>query len=608
MDKFAKRKYILGSVFILIAFTYVVRLFFLQVIDSSYKQYADRNVLRRIINYPARGLIYGRNGNLLVHNKAAYDLLVTPREVLPFDTLQFCSLVNITKPYLTESLEKARKYSPYKPSVLVRQLSPEVYAVLQEKLFKYAGFFVQPRTLREYPRKMAAHMLGYVGEVNQAIIDGDPYYSQGDYIGITGLEKTYEKELRGRKGVNFYLADVHNRYKGAYHEGKNDTAAILGKNLISTIDGDLQEYAEQLMRNKRGAVVAIEPHSGEMLCYYSGPAYDPNLLVGRERSKNYAVLLSDTLKPLTNRAIASAYSPGSTFKPMNALIALEEGAITPATSVFCSGRASSPIRCTHDHQSPISLIGAIRESCNPYFWNTFRSVINKYPKAREGYEHWRSHVLSFGVGKTLGTEFYGQTEGNIPKVSYYDRFFGKNGWNALTIRSLAIGQGEVILTPLQMANMVSVIANRGYYIEPHLVRAIVEKGGRQENLLFERRNSTVSTDHFEDVIEGMRQVVEWTGLRYTANVDSLSICGKTGTIQNPHGSDHSAFIAFAPKVNPKIAIAVYVEFGVWGARHAAPIASLIIEKYLNDSIASPVRKALEKKMMDTNLLKRYQPK
>ncbi|MDD4193540.1 MAG: penicillin-binding transpeptidase domain-containing protein, partial [Mangrovibacterium sp.] len=318
--------------------------------------------------------------------------------------------------------------------------------------------------------------------------------------------------------------------------------------------------------------------------------------------------LSDTLKPLTNRAIASAYSPGSTFKPMNALIALEEGAITPATSVFCSGRASSPIRCTHDHQSPISLIGAIRESCNPYFWNTFRSVINKYPKAREGYEHWRSHVLSFGVGKTLGTEFYGQTEGNIPKVSYYDRFFGKNGWNALTIRSLAIGQGEVILTPLQMANMVSVIANRGYYIEPHLVRAVVEKGGRQENLLFERRNSTVSTDHFEDVIEGMRQVVEWTGLRYTANVDSLSICGKTGTIQNPHGSDHSAFIAFAPKVNPKIAIAVYVEFGVWGARHAAPIASLIIEKYLNDSIASPVRKALEKKMMDTNLLKRYQPK
>lgn len=608
MDKFAKRKYILGSIFFLIAFIYIVRLFFLQVIDSSYKQYANRNVLRRIINYPARGLIYDRNGNLLVHNKAAYDLLVTPREVLPFDTFQFCSLVHIDKEYLKESLEKARNYSTYKPSVLVKQLSPEAYAVLQEKLFKYTGFFVQPRTLREYPRKMAAHMLGYVGEVNQSIIDEDPYYSQGDYIGITGLEKTYEKELRGRKGVNFYLADVHNRYKGAYNEGKNDTAAILGKNLISTIDGDLQYYAERLMQNKRGAVVAIEPASGEILCYYSGPAYDPNLLVGRERSKNYSLLLADTLKPLTNRAIASAYSPGSTFKPMNALIALEEGSITPETSVFCAGKGSSPIRCTHNHQSPISLIGAIRESCNPYFWNTFRSVINKYPKAQEGYEHWRSHVLSFGVGKVLGTEFYGQTKGNIPEVSYYDRYFGKNRWNSLTIRSLAIGQGEVILTPLQMANMVSVIANRGYYIEPHLVRAVVEKGGRQENLVFERRNSTVSRDHFEDVVQGMQQVVELTSLRYTAYVDSIQICGKTGTIQNPHGSDHSAFIAFAPKVNPKIAIAVYVEFGVWGARHAAPIASLIIENYLTDSIASPARKALEQKLFDTNLLNPHQPK
>lgn len=608
MDKFAKRKYILGSVFILIAFTFIVRLFFLQVIDSSYKRYATRNVLRRIINYPARGLIYDRNGNLLVHNKAAYDLLAIPREVLPFDTLQFCSLVQIDKQDLIEGLKKAKNYSSYKESVIVKQISPEAYAVLQEKLFKYPGFFVQPRTLREYPRKIAAHMLGYVGEVNQTAIDKDPYYTQGDYIGITGLERTYEKELRGTKGVNFYLVDVHNRRKGAYHEGKSDTVAILGKNLISTIDGDLQYYAERLMQNKRGAVVAIEPSTGEILCYFSGPAYDPNLLVGRERSKNYELLLADTLKPLTNRAIASAYSPGSTFKPMNALIALQEGSITPETSVSCSGKASSPIRCTHDHQSPISMIGAIRESCNPYFWNTFRSVINKYPKAEEGYAHWRQHILSFGVGKLLGNEFFGQSSGNIPEPSYYNRYFGKNRWNALTVRSLAIGQGEVILTPLQMANMVSVIANRGFYIEPHLVRAVSEKGGLQENLVFERRNSTVSPEHFDDVIEGMQQVVELTGLRYTAYVDSLQICGKTGTIQNPHGSDHSAFIAFAPKVNPKIAVAVYVEFGVWGARHAAPIASLMIEKYLNDSIASPGRKALEQKLFDTNLLNPYQPK
>ncbi|MGV8095668.1 MAG: penicillin-binding protein 2 [Mangrovibacterium sp.] len=608
MDKFVKRKYIVGSIFILIAFTFIIKLFSLQVIDGSYKQYATRNVLRRIINYPARGLIYDRNGNLLVHNKAAYDLLVTPREVSPFDTAQFCELVQIDKQELIEGLKKARNYSTYKASVIVKQLSPEAYAVLQEKLFKYPGFFVQPRTLREYPRKMAAHMLGYVGEVNQTIIDKDPYYSQGDYIGVTGLEKAYEKELRGQKGVNFYLVDVHNRRKGSYHDGESDTAAILGKNLISTIDGDLQYYAERLMQNKRGAVVAIEPATGEILCYYSGPAYDPNLLVGRERSKNYAILLTDTLKPLTNRAISAFYSPGSTFKPMNALIALEEGAITPQTSVFCNGKGSTPIRCTHSHESPISLKGAIRESCNPYFWNTFRSVIGKYPKAEEGYKHWRSHALSFGLGQTLGTEFYGQSTGNIPPGSYYDRYFGRNRWNALTIRSLAIGQGEVVLTPLQMANMVSVIANRGYYIEPHLVRAVAEKEGPQQTLLFERKNSTVSREHFDEVIEGMQQVVELTNLRYTAFVNGIEICGKTGTIQNTHGSDHSAFIAFAPKINPKIAIAVYVEFGVWGARHAAPIASLIIEKYLNDSIASPARKALEQKLFDTNLLNPYQPK
>jgi penicillin-binding protein 2 len=455
---------------------------------------------------------------------------------------------------------------------------------------------------------MAAHMLGYVGEVDKQIIDEDPYYVQGDYIGVTGLERAYEKELRGRKGVNFYLVDVHNRIKGSYQEEKNDTAAILGKNLTATIDGDLQFYAEKLMQNKRGAVVAIEPATGEILCLYSGPSYDPNLLVGRERSKNYKILLNDTLKPLINRAISADYSPGSTFKPLHALIALEEGTMTTQTSISCNGPASQPIRCTHNHESPISMKGAIRESCNPYFWNTFRSVINKYPKAEEGYQHWRSHILSFGLGQTLGTEFFGQSTGNIPQTSYYDRYFGRNRWNALTVRSLAIGQGEVILTPLQMANMVSVIANRGYYIEPHLIRAVSEQEGHEEKLTFERKNSTISPEHFEVVVEGMQQVVELTNTRYTAFVNGIEMCGKTGTIQNNHGSDHSAFIAFAPKNNPKIAIAVYVEFGVWGARHAAPIASLIIEKYLNDSITAPSRKILEQKMFDTNLLNPYQPK
>lgn len=608
MDKFARRKYILGAIFVVIVLIFIIRLFTLQVLDSSYKQYATQNVLRRVINYPARGLIYDRNGKLLVYNKAAYDLLVTPREMTSFDTTQFCEILKIEKAELIDGLNKAKKYSRYKPSVVIKQLSPEGYAVLQEKLFKFPGFFVQSRTLREYPQKIAAHMLGYVGEVDRSAIQKDKYYSQGDYIGVTGLERAYEKELRGRKGVNFFLVDVHNRMKGAYLEGRSDTVAVLGQNLVSTIDSELQRYAEQLMQNKRGAVVAIEPKTGEILSFYSGPSYDPNLLVGRERSANYQILLRDTLKPLTNRAISAAYSPGSTFKTLNALIALQEGVISEQTAVTCNGTASSPIRCTHFHESPISLKGAIRESCNPYFWNTFRATIQKYRKAEDGYNAWRSHVLSFGLGEPLGTEFFGQSSGNIPASSYYDRYFGKNRWNALTVRSLSIGQGEIILTPLQLANLAAVIANRGYYIEPHLIRSVSEKEGETHRLAFQRKNTTVAPEHFETVIEGMQQVVDLTNTRYTAHVNGIEICGKTGTIQNPHGSDHSAFIAFAPKDDPKIAIAVFVEFGVWGARHAAPIASLLIEKYLNDSIGSPSRKLLEQRMFDSNLLNPNQPK
>ena len=608
MDKYAKRKYILGAIFVLVALIFIIRLFSLQVLDSSYKQYATKNVLRKVINYPARGLIYDRNGELLVYNKAAYDLLVTPREVSAFDTTQLCSILKIEKKDLIAELRKARKYSRYKPSVIVKQLSPEMYAMLLEKLYKYPGFFVQTRTLREYAHPIAAHMLGYVGEVNQSQINKDSYYEQGDYIGITGIERAYEKELRGHKGVNFSLVDVHNRLKGAYNDGKNDTAAVLGNNLTTTIDAKLQTYCELLMQNKRGAVVAIEPKTGEILCFYSGPDYDANLLVGRERSKNYQILLNDTLKPLTNRAISAAYSPGSTFKTINALIALEEETITPQTTFVCNGPGTKPISCTHHHESPISLVGGIRESCNPYFWNTFRSIIGKYPKAEDGYNKWREYVLSFGLGQTLGTEFYGESSGNIPKSTYYDRFYGKSHWNALTVRSLAIGQGEVIVTPLQMANMVSVIANRGYYIDPHIVKAVTDPDNNVHKLEFDRKDCLVHADKFEKVLEGMQAVVDQTNTRYTAHVNGIEICGKTGTIQNSHGSDHSAFIAFAPKDDPKIAIAVYVENGVWGARYAAPIASLIIEKYLNGSIGAPNRIAQEKKMIEANLLNPNQPK
>jgi len=608
VNNYDKRKYLIGAIFILVIFAFICKLFFLQVIDSSYKESAAQNVLRKVISYPSRGLIYDRNQKLLVYNKAAYDLLVTPKNLESFDTTEFCKILKIDKKTLLDELEKAKRYSRYKPSVILKQISPEIYAALQEQLFNYTGFFVQIRTLREYPKKIAAHALGFVGEVNQKIINQNSYYSKGDYIGVSGLEKAYEKELRGKKGVNFYLVDVHNQIKGSYKEGEKDTSAILGNDLISTIDRDLQEYAEKLMRNKRGAVVAIEPNTGEILCLYSGPSYDPNLLVGRQRGSNYRKLLMDPIKPLTNRAISAAYSPGSTFKVLQALIGLNEGVIDSTTKFKCDGPNSRPIKCTHFHESPIDLEGGIRESCNTYFWNVFRLIIGNAQTTEEGYKKWKKYISSFGLGHTIGTELYGESSGNIPLSTYYDHYFGRHHWNALTIRSLSIGQGEIILTPFQMANATAMIANRGYYITPHFVKSIKINDGKLRKLNFKKHQTPVDPKYFEPVINGMQQVVDSTNTRYTAYVKGIKICGKTGTVENVHGSDNSAFIAFAPKNHPKIAIAVYVEFGIWGARYAAPIASLLIEKYLTDTIQGANRKYLEQKMFDANLLSPNQPK
>ena len=608
MNKYDKRKYLIGAIFLLVFIIFICKLFFLQVIDTSYKESAAQNVLRKVISYPSRGLIFDRNKKLLVYNKATYDLLVTPKNLESFDTTEFCRILKIEKTTLTNELKKAKRYSRYKPSVILKQISPEIYAGLQEQLFRYPGFFVQIRTLRKYPKKIAAHTLGYVGEVNQRLIDHNSYYSKGDYIGVSGLEKAYEKDLRGKKGVNFYLVDVHNQIKGSYKNGAKDTSAILGNDLISTIDRDLQEYAEKLMQNKRGAVVAIEPGTGEILCCYSGPSYDPNLLVGRQRGKNYGKLLMDTIKPLTNRAISAAYSPGSTFKVLQALIGLNEGVIDSTTRFKCDGPNSRPIRCTHYHESPINLEGGIRESCNTYFWNVFRLTIGNASNAEEGYKKWRKYISSFGLGHTIGTELYEESSGNIPLSTYYDHYFGRHHWNALTIRSLAIGQGEIILTPFQMANATAMIANRGYYITPHLVKSVIKNDNTINKLHFKKHQTPVDTNYFKPVINGMQQVVDKTNTRYTAHVKGIKICGKTGTVENVHGSDNSAFIAFAPKEQPQIAIAVYVEFGIWGARYAAPIASLIIEKYLTDTIKGANRKYLEQKMFDANLLSPNQPK
>lgn len=603
VDTFSKRSYVVIGIFVLTALIFIVGLFRLQVLDPTYKVFATNNVLREIVQYPARGLIYDRNGKLLVHNKPAYDLLVTPREVVAFDTTYLCNLLEITKEDFKERLNTARKYSRYKPSIIVKQISPETYAVLQERLYRFRGFHTQSRTLREYNYPVAAHVLGYVGEVNQVDLERDDYYSQGDYIGVSGIEKTYEKSLRGEKGIKKYLVDVHNRIQGSFLNGEEDLPAKVGNNLVTSIDIDLQLYAEKLMENKIGSVVAIEPSTGEILALVSAPSYHPGMLVGRVRGTNYNRLLTDSLKPLFNRALQAEYPPGSTFKMLNALIALEENTINLSTRFSCDGTGSTPIRCTHFHLTPLGVVDAIRESCNPFFWNTFRSIINSGETSADGFNLWKEHVQKFGFGKNLETDLVNENKGNVPSEEYYNRYFGAGRWSALTIRSLAIGQGELGITPLQLANYCAAIANRGYYHIPHAVKNIE---GEEISADFKKRVETgISVDHFEPIINGMQMVVENTNASVFMRIPDLVMCGKTGTVQNPHGKDHAAFMSFAPRENPKIAISVYVENSGFGATYAAPIASLLVEKYLKGEIAES-RKWVESRMLGIDLINRNQ--
>lgn len=578
---------------------YLVKLFRLQVLESNYKQFATRNVLRELVQYPARGLIYDRNGELLVYNKAAFDLLITPREVMEFDTTYLCNILEITKNDLEIRIKKASDYSRYKPSILVKQIPPETYAVLQEKLYKFRGFHTQSRTLREYAYPAAAHVLGYVGEVTPGNIENDIYYKMGDYIGATGIENSYEAHLRGKKGIKKYLVDVHNRIKGNYLAGREDVPAEIGSNITSSLDIDLQLYAEKLMQNKKGSIVAIEPATGEILALASSPSYDPGLLVGRVRGRNFAALLTDTLKPFFNRALLAKYPPGSTFKIFNLLVAMQEETINTSTKFSCSGTASKPIRCTHSHVSPLNIVQAVKESCNPFLWNTFRTIINKPGVAEQGYDMWRDYVLKFGMGRKLDTDLTIENQGFVPEVDYFNRYFGEHRWSALTIRSLSIGQGELGVTPLQLANFAATVANRGYYHIPHVIKNVENESVDSR---FKRKNHVgIDTVHFRPVIEGMQRVVENTSASIYMKIPEITMCGKTGTAQNPHGKDHSIFMAFAPKDDPKIAISVYVENSGYGAVWAAPIASLLVEKYLTDSIAES-RKWVEKRMLDANLL------
>lgn len=595
------RKYIIIAIFIIVGIVYLIRLFYLQVFDESYILSAENNVLRPTTIYPNRGLIYDRNGKLLVYDEAAYDLMVIPRQVKDIDTAEFCRLLNITDSAYSAKMTKAAKYSRYKASTFLAQISKEEFGYLEEKLYKFPGFYVQSRSLREYPYPIAAHTLGYIGEVSPREIESDPYYRMGDYNGKSGIEKFYELELRGKKGVRIVMVDVHNRDQGSYKNGKYDTLSEAGKNLYLSIDADLQAYGEKLMLNKIGSIVAIDPNSGEILAFVTSPVYDPNLLVGRVRGDNYRKLASDTLKTLLNRAIMGNYPPGSTFKMVNALVGLQEGVLGKYTSYSCMGPASSPIKCTHDHVTPLQLQMAIEQSCNSYFWNVFRSIImnNKYSSYAEAFNAWMNHVTSLGFGNKFNTDIPFELSGNIPTEQTYNNIYGENHWNALTIRSLAIGQGEILVTPLQLANFVVVIANKGYYYPPHLVKAI----GTEDNVLSEFKEkmmTSIEARHFDVVQDAMLEVFEGEhGTARWSKLKGVQICGKTGTVQNPHGDDHSMFIAFAPKENPQIALTVIVENSGYGSTWAAPIASLMIEKYLNDTITRP---HIEKRMLEGNLI------
>ncbi|HQQ94713.1 MAG TPA: penicillin-binding transpeptidase domain-containing protein [Bacteroidia bacterium] len=601
----SQRKYIIGGFFILIAFIYVLRLFYIQVINDKYKLDAQNNAFRYLTEYPMRGYIYDRNGKLLVYNEPSYDLMVIPRETKGCDTLSLCEVLRINKAEYLKRLKRACQApnSPRKQSMFEKQLSAATYAELQEKMYRFKGFFVQKRAVRKYPRPVAAHLLGYVGEVSKNKAETDPYYKEGDYIGVSGIERSYEEELRGKKGIQIAITDVHNKIIGKYADGKYDTMAIQGKPLYCTIDRDLQEYGERLMQGKRGALVALEPSTGEIICLISAPGYDPNLLVGgKERARNFARLYADTNSPLFNRAIQAMYPPGSTFKLIDALIAQNDGVIKRST-VFPCARGYPPMggkpKC-HPH-APVDLIGSVAQSCNSYYSYVFREIVDqaKYPRFIDGYNHWRNTVMTFGPGTHLGTDLPYDKPGNVPSVEYYNKVFGTNGWRSNTIVSLGIGQAELLLVPLQMANVVATIANKGFYYVPHCIRGVGLEKKQDKKFHVKHYVGVQNEEAYTNVIDGMQQCFD-AGTAYYSRVPGVVACGKTGTAENPHGKSHAVFMAFAPREKPQIVIACLIENAGWGGTWSAPIVSLMIEKYITGKVTRP---ELEKRMMDVDLIR-----
>lgn len=602
-----KRKYVIGGFIAILVVIYIFRLFNLQVLDNRYKDDADSNAFLRKAIYPSRGVIYDRTGKVVVFNRPAYDIMVIPRDIQPFDTLDFCNTLGLTKEQLqnrfTEMKDKRKNpgYSSYSPQTLITHLDASDYGKMQEKMYRFPGFFIQKRIMREYNYHCGANILGNIREVSPKDIERDPYYNRGDYTGDLGVEKSYEKHLRGIKGEEILIRDARGQIQGHYDNGSHDKKAVSGRNLTLGIDIELQQYAEQLMRGKIGGVVAIEPESGEVLVLATSPSYDPSLLVGRDRGKNYKALRDNPQRPLLDRSIQGAYPPGSTFKPSQGLILLQEGIITLGTSFPCSrGYINSGLRVgCHGHAAPIALKPSLQTSCNSFFCWGLKSMLDrkrKYGSTAKAFEVWKTHLVELGYGYKLGIDIPGEIRGFLPNAKFYDKIYGEDKWSANSIISVSIGQGEILATPLQIANLGATIANRGWYITPHVVKSIEDTVINKEYT--ERHTPNINRAHFEAVAEGMRMAVTGGTCRL-ANLSDVEVCGKTGTAQNPHGRDHSVFMGFAPYHNPKIAVCVYVENAGFGATFGVPIGSLIIEKYLKGEI-SDSRKYIEERMLHTS--------
>lgn len=585
---YINRKYILGGIAVAVVIIYLIRLFSLQLMSDDYKKNADSNAFRKEIQYPSRGLILDRKGRLLVYNESSYNIMVVMNDQRGIDTLDFCQTVGITKDFYIKRMDEIKSkisYSRYTPQLFMSQIPAEEFSVFREKLFRFKGFSVEKRSVRHYTTGLGAHLLGDVGEVNDKDIANDDYYQSGDFIGKLGVERSYEKELRGEKGMRIMLRDVHGRTQGHYQNGKYDKAPVPGKDVTLSIDLDLQALAERLLEGKLGAIVAIEPSTGQILCMASSPTYDPRLTVGRNRGKYHQQLSRNPMRPLLNRAIMGTYPPGSTFKITQALMGLQEGSITPEIAFPCHhgfNYKGLHLGC-HGHASPINLVPAIGTSCNAYFcWNLYRMFSNKrkYGSVQNAMNCWKDHMVDMGFGYKLGIDLPGESRGMIPNANYYDDHYRKS-WNALTVISISIGQGEVTATPLQIANLAATVANRGHYYVPHIVRSI--RGGQIDSLYTHPHHTTINPRWYNYAVAGMRKAV-LSGTCHAANIPGIEVCGKTGTAQN-RGHDHSAFMGFAPMTSPRIAVVAYIENGGFGAVYGVPIGALIMEQYLNGSLS-----------------------